>query len=106
MGLEVQCFETAIMHILDLGERVLDNLRSDACGNACEEEKRRLERKMRFNHRPIVVVVVLIYAQRLRVEDAIACARPVVPGDKVVVPLALNGLKGAEKHGSTQGVFA
>ena len=106
MGLEIQRLEPAEMHILNLGERVLNDLAGETRANTREQQERGLERKVRFNNRASVVVMVLVYAQGLRVEDAVTRPRAVVPCYEVVVPLALDGFECAEEYRRAEGVFA
>lgn len=63
MGLEVERFEAAVVHVLDLGERVLDDLACDARADAGEQEEGGFEGKVRFNDGPGVVVVGSVDAE-------------------------------------------
>lgn len=102
-GLEVECFEAAEVDVLDFGEGVLDGLGGDAGANAGEEEKGGLEGEVRFDYRAGVRGGV--GAEGPCVEEAVARARAVVPGDEVVVALGLYCFEGAEEDGGAQGVF-
>jgi len=56
VGLEVQGFEAAVVHVLDFGQGVLDELGGDGRGDAGEEEEHGLEHVVGSDDGAVVVV--------------------------------------------------
>jgi len=103
VGLEVQGFETPVMDVLDFGERVLDELGGDGCGDAGEEEEHGFEHVVGADNGAVVVVFLEVGDGFL--EEGVARPTSVVAAHELEVSLALHCFKGAEEDCGAESIF-